>query len=143
MSKPLDLQPGRGAGNYDETVFNARRDVMKATADKYLGDFVNQIKQLKSAGVTELTIAQDAFAAGYHVDEFTLLGIAVKYAGLHGVTVTITGKNCGFDDPNGHDGGGDSPNPSSPPTSPTRSIFHPFGGGKHSRGHMPKKDRNL
>ncbi len=32
---------------------------------------------------------QDAFAAGYDEDEYALLGMAVKYAGLHGVTVTV------------------------------------------------------
>jgi hypothetical protein len=36
---------------------------------------------------------QDAFAAGYHKDEYILLGLAIKYAGLHNVAVTIIGKN--------------------------------------------------
>jgi hypothetical protein len=36
---------------------------------------------------------QDAFAAGYDEDEYMLLGMAVKYAGLHGVEVTFIGKN--------------------------------------------------
>jgi hypothetical protein len=36
---------------------------------------------------------QDSFAAGYHDDEYTLLGIVVKYYGLHGLGVHIIGRN--------------------------------------------------
>ena len=36
---------------------------------------------------------QDAFAAGYDDDEYTLLGMAIKYAGLYGVTINVVGKN--------------------------------------------------
>lgn len=38
-------------------------------------------------------VHQDAFAAGYHADEYALLGMAVKYAGLHGRAMTISGTN--------------------------------------------------
>src|SRR5262245_14763000 len=40
-----------------------------------------------------MVLHQDAFAAGYHKDEYILLGLAIKYAGLHNVAVTIIGKN--------------------------------------------------
>jgi hypothetical protein len=40
-----------------------------------------------------MILHQDAFAAGYDDDEYTLLGMAVKYAGLQGVSVTVIGKN--------------------------------------------------
>jgi hypothetical protein len=40
-----------------------------------------------------MVIHQDAFAAGYDVDEYALLGMAIKYAGLLGVGVSVTGKN--------------------------------------------------
>src|ERR1017187_5848492 len=36
---------------------------------------------------------QDAFAADYQEDEFTLLGMAIKYAGLRGKEVRVIGKN--------------------------------------------------
>lgn len=36
---------------------------------------------------------QDAFAAGYDDEEYTLLGMAMKYAGLQGVTIRVIGKN--------------------------------------------------
>jgi hypothetical protein len=40
-----------------------------------------------------MILHQDAFAAGYDNDEYTLLGMAVKYAGLHGVRVMVIGSN--------------------------------------------------
>jgi hypothetical protein len=38
---------------------------------------------------------QDAFAADYQEDEYTLLGMAIKYAGLRGKEVRVIGKNRG------------------------------------------------
>jgi hypothetical protein len=43
---------------------------------------------------TELVLLhQDAFAADYQEDEYTLLGMAIKYAGLRGMEVRVIGKN--------------------------------------------------
>jgi hypothetical protein len=36
---------------------------------------------------------QDSFAADYQEDEYTLLGMAIKYAGLRGKEVRVIGKN--------------------------------------------------
>jgi hypothetical protein len=36
---------------------------------------------------------QDAFAADYQEDEYMLLGMAIKYAGLRGKEVRVIGKN--------------------------------------------------
>ena len=36
---------------------------------------------------------RDAFAADYQEDEYLLLGMAVKYAGLRGKEVHVIGKN--------------------------------------------------
>ena len=38
-------------------------------------------------------IHQDAFAADYQEDEYALLGMAIKYAGLRGKEVRVIGKN--------------------------------------------------
>ena len=38
-------------------------------------------------------IHQDAFAADYQEDEYMLLGMAIKYAGLRGKEVGVIGKN--------------------------------------------------
>lgn len=43
---------------------------------------------------TELVVLhQDAFAADYQEDDYTLLGMAIKYAGLRGEEVRVIGKN--------------------------------------------------
>ena len=43
---------------------------------------------------TELVLLhQDAFAADYQENEYTLLGMAIKYAGLRGKEVCVIGKN--------------------------------------------------
>ena len=36
---------------------------------------------------------QDAFAADYQEDEYRLLGMAIKYAGLRGKEVRVIGRN--------------------------------------------------
>jgi hypothetical protein len=40
-----------------------------------------------------LIIHQDSFAADYQQDEYTLLGMAIKFAGLHGKEIRIIGTN--------------------------------------------------
>jgi hypothetical protein len=46
------------------------------------------------AGDAELVLLhQDAFASDYQEDEYTLLGLAIKYAGLRGKEVRVIGKN--------------------------------------------------
>jgi hypothetical protein len=43
---------------------------------------------------TELALLhQDAFATDYQEDEYMLLGMAIKYAGLRGKEVRVIGKN--------------------------------------------------
>ena len=43
---------------------------------------------------TELVLLhQDAFAADYQEDEYTILGMAIKNAGLRGKEVRVIGKN--------------------------------------------------
>ncbi len=72
-----------------------RIEVLRATVEKYLPDFARGVKTIAAKGEKDSTLLlhQDAFAAGYDDDEFLLLGMAVKYAGLHGVVVTVHGKN--------------------------------------------------
>lgn len=40
-----------------------------------------------------LIFHQDAFAADYQLSELLALGAAVKYAGMHGKQIVITGNN--------------------------------------------------
>jgi hypothetical protein len=72
-----------------------RIKVLRATVRKYLPEFARGIAKIVANGEqgSTLLLHQDAFASGYDDDEYTLLGMAVKYAGLHGVTITVTGTN--------------------------------------------------
>jgi hypothetical protein len=46
------------------------------------------------ANDTELvSLHQDAFAADYQEDEYMLLGMVIKYAGLRGKEVRVIGRN--------------------------------------------------
>jgi hypothetical protein len=66
-----------------------RESSLIATIRKNLPDFAKAC-----ADDTELVLLhQDAFAADYQEDEYALLGMAVKYAGLRGKEVRVIGKN--------------------------------------------------
>ena len=67
-----------------------RESSLIATIRKNLPDFAKAC-----ADDTELVLLhQDAFAADYQDDEYLLLGMAIKYAGLRGKEVrVIGGKN--------------------------------------------------
>lgn len=41
----------------------------------------------------QVFLHQDAFAADYQEDEYMLLGMAIKFAGLRGKEVRVIGKN--------------------------------------------------
>ena len=66
-----------------------RESNLVAIIRKKLPEFVKAC-----ADDTELVlIHQDAFAADYQEDEYALLGMAFKYAGLRGKEVRVIGKN--------------------------------------------------
>jgi hypothetical protein len=66
-----------------------RESNLIATVRTKLPDFAKAC-----ADDTELVVLhQDAFAADYQEDEYTLLGMAIKYAGLRGKEVRVIGKN--------------------------------------------------
>ena len=66
-----------------------RESSLITTIRKNLPDFAKAC-----ADDTELALLhQDAFAADYQEDEYTLLGMAIKYAGLRGKEVRVIGKN--------------------------------------------------
>jgi hypothetical protein len=66
-----------------------RESGLIATIRKKLPDFAKAC-----ADETELVLLhQDAFAADYQDDEYLLLGMAIKYAGLRGKEVRVIGKN--------------------------------------------------
>ncbi len=66
-----------------------RESSLIATIRKSLPDFAKMC-----ADDAELVLLhQDAFAADCQEDEYTLLGMAIKYAGLRGKEVRVIGKN--------------------------------------------------
>jgi hypothetical protein len=66
-----------------------RESSLIATIRKKLPEFAKAC-----ADDTELVLLhQDAFAADYQEDEYMLLGMAIKYAGLRGKEVRVIGKN--------------------------------------------------
>jgi hypothetical protein len=69
--------------------------VLRATVTRYLPNFTRGVADIAVKGEkgSTMLLHQDAFAAGYDDDEYTLLGMAVKFAGLHGVYVTVHGTN--------------------------------------------------
>jgi hypothetical protein len=60
-----------------------------ATIRKRLPDFA----QMCADDAELVLLHQDAFATDYQEDEYTLLGMAIKYAGLRGKEVRVIGKN--------------------------------------------------
>lgn len=56
---------------------------------RLLPDFVRACNISEDA----IIIHQDSFAADYQQDEYALLGMAIKFAGLHGKEVRIVGTN--------------------------------------------------
>ena len=51
------------------------------------------VEALATEEIDVIALHQDAFASGYDAKEYMLLGMAIKYAGLHGVAVQIIGTN--------------------------------------------------
>lgn len=66
-----------------------RESKLIATIRKKLPEFAKAC-----ADDTELVLPhQEAFAADYQDDEYLLLGMAIKYAGMRGKEVRVIGKN--------------------------------------------------
>ena len=72
----------------DEEI-RVRKAALSAEIRRLLPDFVQSC--LKNEEM--VIIHQDSFAADYQQDEYTLLGKAIKYAGLHGKELRIIGTN--------------------------------------------------
>ena len=71
----------------NEKAIALQRDVETA-----LPDFVAAVR---AGGIDAIALHQDAFAADYQDAEFVLLGKAIKYAGIFGREIHITGTNRG------------------------------------------------
>ena len=72
-----------------EAELREKEAALAAKIARVLPDFVNSCREKADAVI----IHQDSFAADYQDDEYTLLGMAIKFAGLHGREVRIIGTN--------------------------------------------------
>jgi hypothetical protein len=66
-----------------------RESSLIATIRKQLPDFARMCADDAEC----VLLHQDAFAADYQEDEYMLLGMAIKYAGLRGKEVRVIGSN--------------------------------------------------
>ena len=96
MAEPKKLRIGTDSPSPSMHEEETRVAILQATVQHYLPKFDDAIKKAAAEADGDdpiLVLHQDAFAAGYDDDEYTLLGMAVKYAGLQGVTIKLIGKN--------------------------------------------------
>jgi hypothetical protein len=82
---PRRLVLGTSVPNPTKSEFSRRVAELDATIETYLPAFSQVVKESVSEGGL-VVMCQSAFAAGLDDDEYTLMGMAMKYAGLHGVT---------------------------------------------------------
>ena len=92
MAEPKNLTMGTESPRPSMHEEETRVAVLQATVEHYLPEFAKLIGKAATGKGDVVVLHQDAFAASYDDDEYTLLGMAVKYAGLHGVDVTVIGK---------------------------------------------------
>ena len=75
--------------NISDQELKQKEAALAARIARLLPDFAMSCREKADA----LIIHQDSFAADYQDDEYALLGMAMKFAGLHGKEVRIIGKN--------------------------------------------------
>jgi len=75
--------------NLPEEGITNRKHSLTTAIEELLPDFAKSCRE--TTGV--MVLHQDAFAADYQEDEYKLLGMAIKFAGLHGKEIRIVGKN--------------------------------------------------
>lgn len=72
-----------------EKIEQRKNELIKQIESK-LPDFVRSIK---GTDADTVILHQDSFAADYQDSEYALLGMAIKYAGIHNKQIQIIGKN--------------------------------------------------
>lgn len=82
--------------NGTETVISkqewaARRLILKKEIETKLPSFALMCQNADRSGTQNVFIHQNAFAAMYSDEEYTLLGKAMKYAGFFGLTINFGG----------------------------------------------------
>lgn len=75
-------------------MFDTQENELRSKVEQAVPDFSKAVLAAAKIDSTDnriLILHQDAFSADY--DEYELLGMIVKYAGLYGVNISIIGKN--------------------------------------------------
>ena len=95
MAEPKKLKMGVECCSPDMHEEESRVATLQATVEHYLPAFSKGVAAAIESSEEEnaIVLHQDAFASGYHDDEYTLLGMAIKYAGLYNIEIRIIGKN--------------------------------------------------
>ncbi len=94
--EPLNLVMGKDDDPVPEEELRNRILEITLTVEKYLPEFAKKMKQIsksKKGKRTGTAFHQDTFAFNFSTDELVLLGMAIKYAGMYGVTVIVIGQN--------------------------------------------------
>lgn len=86
----IPLRPGVETPSPSPEEEQERINSLRVTVEYWLPEFV---KAVKGKDADKIVLHQDAFASSYDKDEYTLFGMAVKYAGLHGKELHIIGAN--------------------------------------------------
>lgn len=86
------LKPGTENEPITESERLEREKNLEETVRHYLPEVVSAVEDAKEKDA-DVAFHQDSFAAGYHYDEYVLLGMAVKYIGLSGLRVMFVGEN--------------------------------------------------
>jgi hypothetical protein len=66
-----------------------QRTALESSLTHSVQEFLPDFVEACDADVDDVILHQDAFAADYQEDEYRLLGMAIKYAGLHGKNVHV------------------------------------------------------
>ena len=88
----IKLTPGaEKAGPISTEEIRKRKMKLRATVEHYLPEFAEAVRRIHKGEGDMAMMHQDSFAADFDTDEYILLGMGCKYAGLYGVSVHITG----------------------------------------------------
>ncbi len=75
--------------NISDEELREKEAALAAKIARLLPDFAKSCREKADAVI----IHQDSFGADYQDDEYALLGMAIKFAGLHGKELRIIGTN--------------------------------------------------
>ena len=79
--------------DYSHNMTNDERMKREAALIAAIREKLPDFARMCADDTEAVMLHQDSFAADYQDEEYTLLGMAIKYAGLRGKEVRVIGKN--------------------------------------------------